>query len=54
MVKLAGVPLQLFATGVAVIVATTGAIPVLMAVTEGIVLVPVAATPIELLLFVQL
>ena len=54
MVKVRGVPLQLFDTGVTVIVATTGVLLVLVAVNVPILPVPLAARPIEVLLFVQL
>ena len=57
-VNVTGVPEQLippFAkTGVTVIVATTGALPVLVAVKEAISPEPDAARPIEGALFVQL
>ena len=43
-----------FAEGETVIVATTGALVVLIAVNEGIFPVPLAARPIDVLLFVQL
>lgn len=48
-----GVPVQLFAVGVTVIVAMTGAAPVLVAVNEAMFPVPVAASPIVALLLVQ-
>ena len=54
MVKVRGVPLQLSDTGVTVIVATTGVLLVLVAVNVPILPVPLAARPIEVLLFVQL
>ena len=59
MVKEAGVPVQeaplLAYTGVTVMVAVTGAVPVLTAVKEGMVLPePLAARPMEGVLFVQL
>ena len=51
-------PLQLIPplvnTGVTVIVAVTGVLPVLMATNDGIVLLPLAPNPIDGLLFVQL
>ena len=57
-VKLLVGPLQLIPplvnTGVIVIVAVTGVDPVLIAVNDGIVLVPLAANPMLILLFVQL
>ena len=53
-----GVPVQvappLVYSGVTVIVATTGAVPVLIAVKEAILPVPVAASPIDGVLLVQL
>ena len=42
------------AFGVTVIVATTGVIPLLMAVNEGTLFGPVAARPIAVLLLLQL
>jgi hypothetical protein len=58
MVKLIGVPEQLnpllLNTGVTVIVAITGALPVLVAIKEGIFPVPLEANPILELLLVQL
>lgn len=58
MVKVTGVPVQvvppLVKLGVTVIVAVTGAVPVLVAVNEAILPVPLAARPIEVVLFVQL
>lgn len=57
-VKLLVGPLQLIPplvnVGVIVIVAVTGVDPVLIAVNDGIVLVPLAANPMLVLLFVQL
>jgi len=53
-VKLCAVPGQLFAKGVMVIVAVTGALVTLIAVKDGISPVPLAAKPIEALSFVQL
>ena len=58
MVKVIAVPVQvtplLVKLGVTVIVAVTGAVPVLVAVKEGILPTPDAASPIDGLLFVQL
>ena len=48
-----GVPTHPFAVGVTVIVATTGAVPLLIAVKDGIFPVPLAASPIDASLFVQ-
>ena len=53
MVKVIGTPGQLLALGVTVIVATTGVVPELVAVNDGILPVPLAASPIEGALFVQ-
>ena len=57
-VKVVGVPLQptdpLVKRGVTVIVAVTGAVPVLTAVKEEMSPVPLANNPIEGVLFVQL
>ena len=57
-VYVVGVPVQvappLVYFGVTVIVATTGAVPVLIAVKEAILPVPVAASPIDGVLLVQL
>ena len=54
-VKLRGVPAQPKADeGVTVMVAVTGAAVVLVAVKDGIFPVPLAARPIDVLLFVQL
>ena len=53
-VNVLGVPLQPLATGVTVIVATTGAVPALVAMKLAILPVPLAARPIEGALFVQL
>ena len=56
-VKVVGVPTQLTPlvyVGVTVIVAVTGALPALVAVKLGILPVPLAARPIEGVLFVQL
>ena len=53
-VNVIGVPGQPFATGVTVIVATTGTIPALVAVKLAILPVPEAARPILGVLFVQL
>jgi hypothetical protein len=46
-VKVIGVPLQPLAEGVTVIVATTGVEPVLVAVNDGILPVPVAGRPMD-------
>ena len=54
MVNISGGPLQPNATGVTVIVAVTGALVILIAVNEVIFPFPLAARPIEVLLFVQL
>lgn len=58
MVKVDVGPLQLIPplvnTGVTVIVAVTGVDPALMAVNDGMVLVPLAPSPMLILLFVQL
>ena len=53
-VKLRALPGQPFAKGVTIIVAVMGALVVLIAVNEGMSLVPLAPKPIEVLLFVQL
>lgn len=56
-VKLIGVPLQLLEfekIGVTVIVALTGAFPVLVAVNEAMSPVPLAANPMEVAVLVQL
>ena len=47
-------PEQLFADGVTIMVAVTGAVPVFVAVNAPILPVPDAARPIDVLLFVQL
>lgn len=54
MVNVSGVPGQPAAVGVTVMVAVTGVLPLLLAVNAGIFPVPLAARPIEVLLFVQL
>ena len=58
MVNVVAVPVQLIPplvnVGVIVMVAVTGVLPVLMAVNDGIVLVPLAPRPIEVLLLLQL
>ena len=46
-------PVQPFAEGVTVIVATIGAVPALVATNDGIFPVPLGASPIEGALFVQ-
>lgn len=53
MVKLTGLPTQPVDDGVTVIVAVTGALVVLMAVKLAILPVPDAASPIVVLLLVQ-
>ena len=53
MVKVSGVPAHPFAVGVTVMVAVTGAVPVLTAVKEAISPVPLAARPMEVFEFVQ-
>jgi hypothetical protein len=47
-------PIQLLADGVTVIVAITGVVPLFAAVKDEIFPVPLAARPIEVVLFVQL
>ena len=47
MVKVDGVPTHPFAVGVTVMEATTGAVPGLVAVKEGIFPVPLAARPMD-------
>ena len=55
MVKLFGVPVQPLAEGVTVIVAVTGVVLLFTAVKLAMLLpVPLAARPIDVLLFVQL
>ena len=58
MVKVIGVPVQLMPplinTGVTVMVAVTGVLPVLMAINDGMVLVPLAPNPMDGLLLIQL
>lgn len=58
MVKVVLAPVQLMPPlvkrGVIVIVAVTGVLPLLMAMNDGMVLVPLAASPIDGVLFVQL
>lgn len=53
MVKVEGIPVQPLAVGVIVMVATTGAVPGLVAVNTGILPVPLAARPIEGVLLVH-
>ena len=53
MVNVCGEPAQPFADGVTVIVAVTGALDVLVAVNAAILPEPLAAKPIEVVLFVQ-
>lgn len=54
MLKLPACPAQLLATGVTVIVATTGAGPVFETAKAAISPMPLAARPMEVALFVQL
>ena len=54
MVNVCGVPAQPLASGVTVIVAVTGAVPVFKAVNEFISPFQLAASPMEVLSFVQL
>ena len=54
MVNVVGVPAQPLAVGVTVIVAVTGELVVFVAVKAAILPVPLAARPIDVLLFVQL
>ena len=54
MVNVTGAPLQPLADGVTVIVAVTAVVPVLIAVNAPIFPEPLAASPIDVLLFVQL
>ena len=58
MVNVLGVPGQLMPplvnTGVTVMVAVTGVLPVLMAINDGMVLVPLAPNPMDGLLLIQL
>ena len=53
MVKDNGVPIHPLADGVTVIVATTGVVPALVAVKEGTFPDPLAARPMEGVLFTQ-
>lgn len=53
MVKVNGVPTHPFAAGVTVMEATTGAVPALVAVKEGMFPVPFAASPMDGVLLVQ-
>jgi hypothetical protein len=53
MVKVETVPVHPFAVGVMLIVPKIGAFVVFVAVNEGIFPLPLAAKPIEVLLFVQ-
>ena len=53
MVNETGVPVQPLAAGVTVIVAITGTVPVLVAVKEAILPVPLAASPMEVVLLVH-
>jgi hypothetical protein len=52
--KLCAGPMQVSATGVTVTVATTGVVPLLTAVKDAMSPAPLAARPMEVLLFVQL
>ncbi len=54
MVNVLGVPAQVRCTGVTVMVAVTGALPVLIAVKDAMLPVPLAGSPMDGLLFVQL
>lgn len=54
MVKMTGVPSQLLADGVTEIVAVTAVVPALTAVNDAMFPVPLAASPIPGVLFVQL
>ena len=54
MVKVTGVPLHPFAAAVAVMVAVTGLAVALVAVKEAMFPEPLAASPMEAVLFVQL
>jgi len=54
MVKLSGKPAHPLAEGLTVMVAVTGALPVLVAVNAAMFPLPLAAKPIEVLLLVQL
>jgi hypothetical protein len=47
MVNDKGVPVHPFAVGVTVMVAITGAVPLLVAVKDGIFPVPLAASPMD-------
>jgi hypothetical protein len=53
MVNVLGCPEHPSATGVTVIVATTGIVPVLIAMNDAILPVPFAPNPIEVVLFVH-
>ena len=53
MVKLEGNPLHKLPSGVIVMLAVTGVVPALTGLNAGILPVPLAANPMELLLFVQ-
>jgi hypothetical protein len=53
MVKVWGVPAQPSKEGVTVIVAVTGAVPVLVAVNEAMLPLPLAASPMLVLLLVH-
>ena len=53
MVNVCGKPVQPFAKGVTVIVAVTGALVIFTALKAGILPMPLAARPIEVLLLIQ-
>jgi hypothetical protein len=53
MVKVCTAPLHPLAVGVTVIVAVTGVVPVLIALKDGMLPVPLAASPMDGLLLVQ-
>lgn len=52
-VNVEGIPWQPFAVGVMVMVATSGAVPVFVAVNEGMGPVPLAARPMDGVLLLQ-
>ena len=54
MVNVSVAPEQLFADGVTMMVAFTGVVPAFVAVKAPMLLVPEAARPIDVVLFVQL
>ena len=53
-VKVVDEPVHPFATGVTVIVAVTALVPEFVAIKDGMSPLPLAASPIEVVLFVQL